>query len=68
MFFFQKLVIWGVTSHIAQGSDPYITRPFGSSLASSSVRTLKLSENKARALPGWVTHWEVACEFPKKKP
>ncbi|RXI08785.1 hypothetical protein DVH24_022929 [Malus domestica] len=29
------------------------TRPFGSSLASSSVRTLKLSEKDARALSGW---------------
>ncbi|CAN6554976.1 unnamed protein product [Malus baccata var. baccata] len=44
------------------------TRPFGSSLASGSIRTPKLSEKEARALPGWVTHWEVACEFPKTKP
>ncbi|CAN6702642.1 unnamed protein product [Malus baccata var. baccata] len=43
-------------------------RPFGSSLTSSSVGTPKLSENKARALPGWMTHWEVAREFPKTKP
>ncbi|KAM2791177.1 hypothetical protein PS2_002985 [Malus domestica] len=38
------------------------------SLASGSVRTPKLSEKEARALPGWVTHWEVAREFPKTKP
>ncbi|CAN6704198.1 unnamed protein product [Malus baccata var. baccata] len=44
------------------------TRPFGSSLASGSVGTPKLSENGARALPGWVTHWEVAREFPETKP
>ncbi|CAN6579490.1 unnamed protein product [Malus baccata var. baccata] len=44
------------------------TRPFGSSLASGSVGTPKLSEKGARALPGWVTHWEVAREFPKTKP
>ncbi|RXI07129.1 hypothetical protein DVH24_026265 [Malus domestica] len=43
-------------------------RPFGSSLASGSVRTPKLSEKEARSLPGWVTHWEVACEFPKTEP
>ncbi|RXI01608.1 hypothetical protein DVH24_014957 [Malus domestica] len=44
------------------------TRPFGSSLASGYVGTPKLSEKEARALPGWVTHWEVAREFPKTKP
>ncbi|CAN6546010.1 unnamed protein product [Malus baccata var. baccata] len=44
------------------------TRPFGSSLASGSVGTPKLSEKGARALPGWVTHWEVAREFPETKP
>ncbi|RXI08978.1 hypothetical protein DVH24_023122 [Malus domestica] len=32
------------------------TMPFGSSLASGSVGTPKLSENEARALPRWVTH------------
>ncbi|CAN6678417.1 unnamed protein product [Malus baccata var. baccata] len=44
------------------------TRPFGSSLASGSVGTPKLSEKEVRALPGWVTHREVAREFPKTKP
>ncbi|RXI01607.1 hypothetical protein DVH24_014956 [Malus domestica] len=44
------------------------TRPFRSSLASGYVGTSKLSEKEARALAGWVTHWEVACEFPKTKP
>ncbi|CAN6552272.1 unnamed protein product [Malus baccata var. baccata] len=44
------------------------TRPFGSSLASGSIGTSKLSEKEARALPGWVTHWEVAREFPETKP
>ncbi|CAN6555165.1 unnamed protein product [Malus baccata var. baccata] len=44
------------------------TRPFGSSLASDSVGTPKLSEKGAKALPRWVTHWEVAREFPKTKP
>ncbi|CAN6576946.1 unnamed protein product [Malus baccata var. baccata] len=44
------------------------TRHFGSSLASGSVGTPKLSEKGARALPGWVTHWEVAREFPETKP
>ncbi|RXH76051.1 hypothetical protein DVH24_001630 [Malus domestica] len=44
------------------------TKLFGSSLDSGSVRTPKLSEKEARALPGWVTHWEVACEFLKIKP
>ncbi|KAM2024690.1 hypothetical protein TB1_016688 [Malus domestica] len=43
------------------------TRPFGSSLASGSVGTPKLSEKEDRALPGLVTHWEVAREFPKNK-
>ncbi|RXH97355.1 hypothetical protein DVH24_036023 [Malus domestica] len=43
-------------------------RLFGSSLASGSVGTSKVSEKKARALPGWVTHWEVAREFPETKP
>ncbi|RXH93712.1 hypothetical protein DVH24_014288, partial [Malus domestica] len=36
-----------VTSHIDQrkgGDVPYITRPFGNSLASGSIGTLKLSE------------------------
>ncbi|CAN6554876.1 unnamed protein product [Malus baccata var. baccata] len=42
--------------------------PFGSSLASGSIGTPKLSEKEARALPGWVTHWEIAREFPKTKP
>ncbi|RXH74848.1 hypothetical protein DVH24_029569 [Malus domestica] len=41
-------------------------RPFGSSVASGSVGTPKLSEKEARALLGWVTHWEVAREFPKR--
>ncbi|RXH84762.1 hypothetical protein DVH24_033046 [Malus domestica] len=31
-------------------------RPFGSSLASGSVGTPKLSEKEARALIGWVIH------------
>ncbi|RXH78771.1 hypothetical protein DVH24_002289 [Malus domestica] len=44
------------------------TRPFGSSLASGSVGTPKLSKKVARALLGWVTHWEVTREFPKTKP
>ncbi|RXH67678.1 hypothetical protein DVH24_027825 [Malus domestica] len=44
------------------------TRPFGSLLASGFVGTPKLSEKGARALPGWVTHWEVAREFPETKP
>ncbi|CAN6573085.1 unnamed protein product [Malus baccata var. baccata] len=44
------------------------TRHFESSLASGSVGTPKLSENGARALPGWVTHWEVTREFLKTKP
>ncbi|CAN6690034.1 unnamed protein product [Malus baccata var. baccata] len=44
------------------------TRPFGNSLASGFVGTLKLSEKEARALPGFVTHWEVAREFPETKP
>ncbi|RXI09213.1 hypothetical protein DVH24_023374 [Malus domestica] len=43
------------------------TRPFGSSLASGSVGTPKLSENEARAFPGWVTYWEVTREFLKNK-
>ncbi|KAL6295702.1 hypothetical protein ACE6H2_003844 [Prunus campanulata] len=30
--------------------------------------TPKLSELGARAIPGWVTHWEVAREFPETKP
>ncbi|CAN6571684.1 unnamed protein product [Malus baccata var. baccata] len=38
------------------------TRPFGSSLASGSVGTPKLSENEARALPRWVTHYECVDE------
>ncbi|KAM1520125.1 hypothetical protein ACFX1Z_022857 [Malus domestica] len=42
------------------------TRPFGSSLASGSVGILKLSKKKARALPRWVTHWEVARKFQKQ--
>ncbi|CAN6715089.1 unnamed protein product [Malus baccata var. baccata] len=42
-------------------------QPFGSSLASGFVGTPKLSEKEARAFPGWVTHWEVAREFPKTK-
>ncbi|RXH91236.1 hypothetical protein DVH24_020259 [Malus domestica] len=33
--------------------------PFGNSLASDSVETLKLNEITARAILGWVTHWEV---------
>ncbi|RXI04647.1 hypothetical protein DVH24_038921 [Malus domestica] len=44
------------------------TRHFRSSLASGSVGTPKLSEKEARALPEWMTHWEVAREFPKTKP
>ncbi|KAI5340933.1 hypothetical protein L3X38_020207 [Prunus dulcis] len=32
------------------------------------VGTLKLSELGARAIPGGVTHWEVARELPKTKP
>ncbi|CAN6694555.1 unnamed protein product [Malus baccata var. baccata] len=44
------------------------TRPFGSSLASGFVGTPKLSEKEARALPRWMTHWEIAREFPKTKP
>ncbi|KAI5317158.1 hypothetical protein L3X38_036865 [Prunus dulcis] len=32
------------------------------------VGTPKLSELGARAIPGWVTHWEVAREFPETKP
>ncbi|KAI5351482.1 hypothetical protein L3X38_004373 [Prunus dulcis] len=28
----------------------------------------KLSELGARAIPGWVTHWEVARELPETKP
>ncbi|CAN6688355.1 unnamed protein product [Malus baccata var. baccata] len=35
------------------------TRPFGSSSASGSVGTPKLSEKGARAFLGWVTHLEV---------
>ncbi|RXH68831.1 hypothetical protein DVH24_031164 [Malus domestica] len=44
------------------------TRPFGSSLASGSVGTPKLSEKEVITFLGWVTHWEVAREFPKTKP
>ncbi|KAI5335294.1 hypothetical protein L3X38_025427 [Prunus dulcis] len=32
------------------------------------VGTPKLSELGARAIPGWVTHWEVARELPETKP
>ncbi|KAI5314146.1 hypothetical protein L3X38_043322 [Prunus dulcis] len=31
------------------------------------VGTPKLSELRARAIPGWVTHWEVARELPETK-
>ncbi|RXH81740.1 hypothetical protein DVH24_036081 [Malus domestica] len=44
------------------------TRPFGSSLASNSIGTPKLSEKEVKALPGWVTHWKIAREFSKIKP
>ncbi|CAN6585286.1 unnamed protein product [Malus baccata var. baccata] len=71
--FFSVEIIFG--SHCLEGvilkcifSSLPSTRPFGSLLASGSVGTPKLSENEARALPGWVTHWEVAREFPKTKP
>ncbi|RXH70374.1 hypothetical protein DVH24_007630 [Malus domestica] len=47
---------------------PGDTRRFGSSLALGYVGTPKLSEKEARTLTGWVTHWEVAREFPKTKP
>ncbi|CAL2228795.1 unnamed protein product [Prunus armeniaca] len=32
------------------------------------METPKLSELGARAIPGWVTHWDVAREFPETKP
>ncbi|KAI5342271.1 hypothetical protein L3X38_010146 [Prunus dulcis] len=32
------------------------------------IETPKLSELGARAIPGWVTHWEVARELPETKP
>ncbi|KAL6293787.1 hypothetical protein ACE6H2_001929 [Prunus campanulata] len=45
-------------------------RPFGSSLLTGFgvIGTPKLSELGARAIPGWVTHWEVSRELPKTKP
>ncbi|KAI5318351.1 hypothetical protein L3X38_038059 [Prunus dulcis] len=33
-----------------------------------SSGTPKLSELGARAIPGWVTHWEVARKLPETKP
>ncbi|KAI5324789.1 hypothetical protein L3X38_033862 [Prunus dulcis] len=38
------------------------------SKALATSGTPKLSELGARAIPGWVTHWEVACELPETKP
>ncbi|CAL2231457.1 unnamed protein product [Prunus armeniaca] len=39
-------------------------------LGAHRLRSHRNSEVKrvgARAIPGWVTYWEVAREFPKKK-
>ncbi|BBH07877.1 dolichyl-diphosphooligosaccharide-protein glycosyltransferase 48kDa subunit family protein [Prunus dulcis] len=41
---------------------------FGELTGFGVVGTLKLSELGARAIPGWVTHWKVAHEFPETKP
>ncbi|RXH93620.1 hypothetical protein DVH24_014196 [Malus domestica] len=45
-----------------------LTRSYGSSLASSSIGTLKLSEITVRAIPRWVTTRKFSCEFPETKP
>ncbi|RXH68245.1 hypothetical protein DVH24_028392 [Malus domestica] len=45
----------------------YSTRPFGDSLASDSIGTLKLGEFGPKTFSGWVTPWKVlVCDRDPK--
>ena len=58
----------GVMCLICTCSPPYSMRHFGSSLASDSIGTLKLSEfAREQSHDGWSTG-KFSCEFPKTKP
>ncbi|KAI5332164.1 hypothetical protein L3X38_022293 [Prunus dulcis] len=48
-------------------SDTFLHEAFWELIGFGVVGTLKLSELGARAIPGWVTHWEVARELPETK-
>ena len=47
---------------------PSTYKAFWELTAFGVVGTPKLSELGARAIPGWVTHWEVARELLETKP